>query len=177
MDDQSQSTRAPISLRSRIGTIALGHTVNKLWDWVFDYALYPFVIYNCGLVWGFATMAVLSFVVCWLLMLFYDWSKRDWLGIEAIKELKHYDGNSRYARWISWVMRRSDPVACVLLSIQFDPFIATVYLRRGRYGGMGREDWRNFLLSWLIGNAYWSIVCFGGVSALIWFWGHVKSLM
>ena len=53
-----------------------------------------------------------------------------------------------------WLLHRSDPVACVLLSIKFDPFIVTVYLRRGRFGGMSRRDWRIFLLSWLIGNAW-----------------------
>ncbi len=39
----------------------------------------------------------------------------------------------------------------ILLSIKFDPFIVTVYLRRGRFGGMSRRDWQIFLLSWLIG--------------------------
>ncbi len=52
----------------------------------------------------------------------------------------------------------------ILLSIKFDPFIVTVYLRRGRFGGMSRRDWRIFLLSWLIGNAWWSVVCFTGLS-------------
>ena len=120
-------------------------------------------------------MAILSFIICWLTMKFYDWSQRDWLGLETIKDLKTYDGPHRSGRWIGWVLRKSDPVACVLLSIKFDPFIVTVYLRRGRFGGMNRADWKNFLLSWLIGNVYWSIVCFGGVSALVWLWTWIKG--
>jgi hypothetical protein len=52
----------------------------------------------------------------------------------------------------------------------------TVYLRRGRFGGMTRRDWRIFLLSWLIGNAWWSIVVFTGLSAVQWLWAWVKAI-
>lgn len=166
-----------MSIKSRIAELALGHTVNQLIVYGFDYGLYPLVILWLGLAKGFLVMAVLSLVVCWLTMKFYDWSQRDWLGIETIKELKDYDGPNRYGRVIAWVLRRGDPVACVLLSIKFDPFIVTVYLRRGRFGGMSRTDWRNFLLSALIGNVYWSILCFGGVNALIWLWDRLKELI
>ena len=120
-------------------------------------------------------MSLISLLVCWLTMKFYDWSQRDWLGIEAIKSLKEYDGPNRLGRALGWIMRQSDPVACVLLSLRFDPFIVTVYLRRGRFGGMTRRDWRIFLLSWLIGNAWWSIVVFTGLSAVQWLWNWVKG--
>ncbi len=108
-------------------------------------------------------------------MKFYDWSKRDWLGIEAIKSLKDYTGTNRSGRVMDWLLRQSDPVACILLSIKFDPFLVTVYLRRGCFGGMSRRDWRIFLLSWLIANAWWSVVCFIGLSAVEWVWNWVKG--
>lgn len=85
---------------------------------------------------------------------FYDWSKKDWLGIEAIKELRAYDGTSRFGRFLAWTLRSSEPVACVALSVTSDPFITTVYLRRGKFNGMTRRDWNIFLASWFIGNAY-----------------------
>ncbi len=103
-------------------------------------------------------------------MKFYDWSKRDWLGIEAIKSLKDYSGASRSGRFMAWLLRQSDLIACILLSIKFDPFIVTAYLRQGAFGGMTRRDWRIFLLSWLIANAWWSVVCFTGLSAVQWLW-------
>ena len=162
--------------KRRIAELGLGHTVNQVSIWAFDYGLYPLVILALGLVWGFVVMAVLSFLVCWLTMKFYDWSQHDWLGIETIKELKHYDGPNRSARWLAWVLRKSDPVACLLLSIKFDPFIVTVYLRRGRFGGMTQTDWKNFVLSWLIGNAYWSLVCFTGVETVAGLWRWVTTL-
>ncbi len=73
-------------------------------------------------------------------------------------------------------LRQSDLIACILLSIKFDPFIVTVYLRQGAFDGMPRRDWRIFLLSWLIGNAWWSVVCFTGLSAVQWGWAWVKAI-
>ena len=161
-----------MTLKNRIAELALGHTVNQVICYSFDFGLYPLVIFWLGLRLGFIVMAGLSFVVCWLTMRFYDWSKRDWLGIEAIKSLRYYSGTNRAGRLLAWILRQSDPVACVLLSIYFDPFIVTVYLRRGRFGGMTRRDWLIFLLSWLIGNAWWSLLCFAGVetAAGLWRW-------
>lgn len=156
--------------KTRIAELALGHTVNEAICYAFDYGLYPLMIFWLGLGWGFVVMAILSFIVCWLTMRFYDWSKRDWLGIEAVKEFKNYTGTSRAGCLLAWVLRRSDPVACVLLSVYFDPFVVTAYFRRGSFGGMTRRDWNIFLLSWFIGNAWWSVVCFTGISAVEWVW-------
>ncbi len=160
--------RAKPATLHRVSELAFGHTVNQFIVYGFDYALYPFVIHRLGLGWGFVVMALLSLIVCWLTMKFYDWSQRDWLGIEAIKSLKDYSGDSRSGRFMAWLLRQSDPVACVLLSFKFDPFIVTAYLRQGAFGGMTRRDWRIFLLSWLIANAWWSVVCFTGLSAVQW---------
>lgn len=163
-----------MNMKNRIAELALGHTVNQVICYSFDFGLYPLVIFWLGLGKGFAVMAFLSLLVCWLTMKFYDWSKRDWLGIEAVKSLKEYSGTNRSRKLLAWTLRRSDPVACVLLSIYFDPFIVTAYLRRGAFDGMTRRDWKIFLLSWFLGNAWWSVVCFTGLSALEWLWHVVK---
>jgi hypothetical protein len=162
------------TIKSRFIGLAVGHTVNGVICYAFDYGLYPVMIFCLGLSRGFVVMAILSFIVCWLTMRFYDWSKRDWLGIESVKSLKNYDGASRSRRLLAWVLRRSDPIACVLLSIYFDPFIVTAYLRREAFSGMTRRDWNIFLLSWLISNAWWSVVCFTGISAVEWLWQAAK---
>ncbi|MFA6174351.1 MAG: hypothetical protein WC334_02785 [Kiritimatiellales bacterium] len=165
-----------MTLKNRIAELTLGHTVNQTVNYLFDYGLYPLVIFWLGLGRGFVVMAGLSFLACWLQMRFYDWSKRDWLGIEAVKSLKNYAGESRAGHLLAWALRRSEPVACVLLSVYFDPFIVTAYFRRGSFGGMTRRDWRIFLLSWFIGNAWWSVACFTGISAVEWVWQAAKQL-
>lgn len=163
-----------VSIR-RVGELSIGYLVNWLIVHAFDYVLYPFVIWKLGLAWGFVVMALLSFVVCVLTLWFYDWSGRDWLGIEAVKQLRDYGGSARWRRWLSWAMRRGDLAACVLLSIKFDPFITTAYMRHGAFNGMSRRDWRNFLVSWFLGNAYWAFVCFGGIQAAQWVWRHWRG--
>lgn len=152
--------------------LMIGHLVNALLDYGGDYILYPAVIWKFGLWKGGAIMSCISLTLCWCILKFYDWSKKDWLGIEALKSLKTYDGDSRAGRILSWTMRQSDPVACILLSISHDPFITTAYLRRGHFGGMDKRDWKIFLLSWLICNVWWSLLCFAGVETLseLWHW-------
>ena len=166
-----------MSVKARIAELALGYTVNEIICYSFDFVLYPLVLLWLGLGWGFVVMAFLSLLICWLTMKFYDWSQRDWLGIEAIKSIKDYQGQNRAAQLLAWTLRKSDPLACALLSIRYDPFIVTVYLRRGRFGGMSARDWRIFLLSWIIGNVWWSIVCFSGISAVEWVWKFIKGLI
>jgi hypothetical protein len=41
---------------------------------------------------------------------------------------------------------------------------------------MTRRDWLIFLLSWLIGNAWWSVVCFTGLSAVQWLWAWARAI-
>jgi len=138
--------------------------------YAFDYLLYPFVIFKIGLLRGGIIMAFGSLIGCLISIKLYDWSKRDWLGIEKVKGWKDYSGPNRAGRFTAWVLKRSDPVARLLLTIKFDPFITTAYLRHGKYNGMTRRDWKIFFASWLIGNVWWSFACFGGVSALKWVW-------
>ncbi len=155
---------------ARTVEVLVGYTGNWLMVQGFEFVLYPFVIYKLGLVYGGIVMSLLSFIVCLLTFWFYDWSKRDWLGIEAIKELKDYAGDGWFRRAFAKLLKGSQTMACVVLSIKFDPFITTAYLRHGAFNGMTRRDWKIFVASWIIGNVYWSFACFGGVSALTWLW-------
>lgn len=61
-------------------------------------------------------------------------------------------------------------MAFVALSLRFDPFITTAYLRRTAYAGLSPRDWRIFLGSVLLSNAAWALVCFGGIAAARHFW-------
>jgi len=167
LDSQRPSSR---SFRARATELAIGHTANKVQEYGFDYLLYPFAIFKLGVLYGGLVMSLLSLLVCLGLLKLYDWTKRDCLGIEAIKSMKEYQGASWFGRATAWTLRRSDWLACLLLSIKFDPFITTAYLRHGAFNGMSRRDWRIFLASWFVGNLYWTFLCFSGVSLLEWLW-------
>lgn len=156
--------------KERLGILGVGLVGNQLITLGFNWVLYPYVIWRFRLVEGFFIMATLSVLVCYLLILFYDWTKQDWLGIETIKEVKIYDGSSRVKRLTSWVINKSDPLALIVLSIKFDPFITTVYMRRDKFGGMSRRDWKIFFASLVIGDVWWSTSFFMGISLVEYLW-------
>jgi len=67
-------------------------------------------------------------------------------------------------------------VNCLVYS-STNPFIAMAYLRRGAYNGMGARDWRIFLASLLLGNFYWILASWLGVSLLEYLWVRGGSLL
>jgi hypothetical protein len=154
--------------RGRIAELAVGLAVNRLIDYAFDYGLYPFVIYVLGIWLGGCVMILLSFMACLITIWFYDWAERDWLGIEAVKTLKGYEGSNKLGRVGSWIMTRSEPVIFLFLCVQYDPFITMVYMRKGSYNGMNGRDWRVFVGSLLMGNGYWILACYSGISLVEW---------
>lgn len=156
----------------RIGIFGIGFLANQVQIWAFDFVLYPFVIWYLGLLAGGVVMTFLSFLVCYLLIRFYDWTRKDWLGIETIKGLKERESSSRLARFSSWILKKGDPAAMLFLAIKFDPFITTAYMRHGshQYNGLSQRDWKIFLGSLLIGNIYWTLAVFAGISIVEWLW-------
>ena len=173
--DKKSLVSKALAYKGRVHELSIGLTVNYVIDKAFDFILYPFVIYNFGIIKGGIVMTFLSFISCIGTMKFYDWSKRDWLGIEAIKDLKCYEGEHKLGRLTSWFLKRSDPVAFLFLSVWYDPFIVTAYLRHSanKFNGMSRRDWGIFMGSLILGNAYWTLACFMGISIVEWVWKAV----
>jgi len=154
--------------KERVGIWAIGILANKSMVYVFDYFLYPFVIWKCGIIKGCVIMTLLSFLICWATFIFYDWAKKDWIGIETMKELKEYEGSKLFPRLLSWVIKKGEPVTALVLSIYFDPFVTTAYMRRGAhaYNGLNKRDWGIFIFSLLFGNLYWTLIAYTGVTFL-----------
>jgi len=157
---------------ARISELTCGISIKTLISYSFDYLLYPLVIYKLGIITGGAIMMFLSLLACVMLVKFYDWSKRDWLGIETIKGMKDYQGESRLGKFSAWILRCSDPVIFLFLSIKEDPFITMIYLRHGshQYNGMSARDWRVFICSVAVSNIYWTLAAYMGVSVVEWVW-------
>jgi hypothetical protein len=176
-DEQSNaSIRRPLPLPTRLAELATGVTAFKLLNYPFDYALYPLIIYQLGIIKGGLIMTFLAAAANLFCLKFYDWSKRDWLGIETLKGLKGYDGNSRLARFTAGLLQKGDLVAFLFLSIKEDAFITMIYLRHGshQFNGMSRRDWRIFLASLLVANLYWTLAAYMGVSLVTWGWKFLR---
>lgn len=168
-------TRGRSAFGSRMAELAAGLSANALLDYGFNWVLYPVVIYHYGVWHGGFIMALASFAVCLALFRLYDWSKRDWLGIEAIKDLKGYDGEAKIGHFTSWFLKRSEPAIFLFLAIRYDPFVTTAYLRHGRYNGMNRRDWTIFTSSSIVSNAYWTLAVYMGISLVEWGWKTVAQ--
>ncbi len=165
--------------KERAAILGIGLLGNSLIANGFDYVLYPWVIWQLGAAHGAIVMTLVSFLICYLTLLFYDWAKKDWLGIETIKELKEYAGDSHFARALRWAVKKGDAALLVILSIWTDPFITVAYLRQGahQYNGMSARDWRIFMLSLIIGNGLWSVTLFTGMSAAEYAWTVITKAM
>jgi len=154
----------------RAAELATGFCSNAALNFVWDWLLYPFVIFKYGLLWGGLAMSLASFAACIGLLGLYDLLNRDWLGIEAIKALRDGVAHGRTLRAIASILRWGDIPAFIALSLYFDPFITVAYLRRQQFGGMGRREWGIFIASWAVANGVWIMACFLGVRGLQGLW-------
>ena len=152
----------------RLGELTVGFLTWSAQDYAFDFVLYPLAIWRFGLWRGGLLMSLLSLLACLLLLRLYNFLGRDWLGIEFIKNQKHYEGPSKLRRCLAWLLKRGDGIAFIVLSLKNDAFITTAYLRHRAYARMDFRDWIIFMGSWLVSNAVWMTICFGGVSFLQW---------
>lgn len=123
-------------------------------------------------------MTLTSLLLAYLLVIFYDRFKTDWLGIETLKGLREHEQASRFVRFWSWVLKKGEPAVFFFLSLKFDPFTTVVYMRRGahQYNGLNKRDWVVFLSSGLLANCYWTLVTFAGVSLLEWLWRFISGM-
>jgi len=161
-----------IKLRGRALFLFIGIIVEEIIANAFDYALYPFVIWKFGLLKGGAIMALLSLIVCYAILVFYNKTKIDWFGIELVKELREYRGKGKIFSIMSWILKKGQFASFIFLSLKFDPFTTTAYMRRGanEFPVMDCKSWKIFFASWIVGNLSWIIVVFTGISVIEFFW-------
>ena len=170
-----------------------------LTSWIFDNILYVAAIAIWGPVFGGGVMTVIAMGITFCFMLFYERGRTDWLGVNAVEEIRR-DGfrwvrtleSSEYrsriirhlvqiivfiprqlSRLVLFLLRQGDVVAFLVLSIQTDPFITTAFLRHGRFDGLRRRDWIIFAASGLLSNFYWTLRSWGIVIILQFFLRHV----
>lgn len=149
--------------------IAIGCTLFGISNFVFDYILYAMAIKYLGLLVGGGVMMLASATICFGMILAYRASKKDWLGIDAVREIKDQFLNNgkkgKLGRLVAWLWRKGIFVEFIILSLKFDPFVTTEYLK-GAHGEtrLDRRDWCIFMASILVANVYWALVVFAGVT-------------
>lgn len=152
--------------KHRIGLVAFGHTAKRLEEYFFDWLLYALVVAWATKTYGavigslvsFFIMAPLSALVCWFYIVFYDWLKKDWLGLETIEAMREREATAGwFMRHLIRFTKLGDIPMFFGLSIYGDPFMTTIYFRRGAhlYNGLSKRDWKIFLASVFVSNIYW----------------------
>jgi hypothetical protein len=148
-------------LLRRIGlkaaTLGAGVAIKKSLDYGFDYLLYPMALVWLGYVWGGVAMTAASVLLNLSVIRAYDWSKRDWLLLETIKELKDAPNGITARPLVRWIIGKGDVAAFFILSWIEDPIVVTLYLRRSahQYDGLARRDWLIFWASTVVSNLFW----------------------
>jgi hypothetical protein len=157
-----------------LASLGLGAAFSLGLSYLFFYVAYPFIIWKLGVAEGGITMTCFSLMLSYMGISFYDRSGRDWFGIEAIKEkMAGLKWKSGIGRFIARQAKKGGPLTLLILSIKFDPFVTTVYMREGRrkFKGLGVRDWLTFFSSAAIGNGYWIFIMYGG-GRLLKYFGH-----
>ena len=143
-----ESVRHHQRWHTRLGILVLGLTVNSVMVVGYNWVVYPYLLATFGLLLGWVYALLGSIVLCLGSLWFYDVTQQDWLDIEAIKLLRDEPATRRIRRVLHTVANRGDALAFLVLCIKYDPFITTVYMRRGRGNHtMTARDWYIFWLS------------------------------
>ena len=136
---------------------------------LFDYVLYPFVIYKAGLLKGFFIMIFLSLIYTLFFLLIYNYLEKDIFALEySKKKLSDLVDNTK-GNWLKRIFRsilkKSKVIFFIFLSV-YNPFLATVFMRRGSFQNkeMTWHDWNILILSVIIGNGIWAPTIFAGIS-------------
>ncbi len=152
-----------------LSKVLTGSFIYSIWNWLYDYPFYSFVIWYLGIFKGGLIMAILSLAVDLATLKFYDWSKEDWFALEYIKALKDYKGKNIIKNFFAYVMLSTPLVVQVIvLSTKFNSFMVTALLREGayKYQGFSTRDWMIFGGSYIFSQIYWILIISGGVNVL-----------
>lgn len=154
-----QSLSAVRRISEKIATFGAGVAIKKTLDYGFDYGLYPIALIYFGYIWGGVIMTFASVFLNLAVIRAYDWSKRDWLMLESLKELKHESRVEGVGGFVGWVLRKGDVPAFVILSWIEDAIVVTLYLRHGvnQFNGLSRRDWTIFWASTVVSNLFWIV--------------------
>ena len=162
------------SFIQRIGIIGTGHSISFLVNNLFDYVLYVPVVAYFGPIKGCGIMIALSILINLILLKVYDWTGKDWLGLESLKKGK--ENLNSLSGWMGNLLKAGDGIAFIALSF-YDPLFTVIYMRKPEnvYKGLSKRDWVIFGFATVLSNIGWTTLVFGGLS-VVRFIMHVIGL-
>ncbi len=168
-----------------------------IFNFLFDDIAYPYAIFKWGALVGGGSMAVTASTICFAWILWYEWMGEDWLGVNVVEDIKkksvgwisRLDNWAKKSFWllplrivlyiparlfllVLWAIKKNDVLAFIVLNVYVDPFVTTVFLRHGRFGGLTKKDWLIFCGSLVFSNGYWIVRNVVLIDIIKFVWHH-----
>jgi hypothetical protein len=183
---------------TRFAEIVGAWSLLTIFNFLFACVLYPLVIFQWGSLVGGGTMAVLASTICLFLIWWYSHTGKDWLGVNVVEDIKTNGEGwvgkldtkaqesiiwfllrfvlylpSRFFLVVLWAIKKNDVLAFIALNVAQDPFVTTVFLRHGRFGGLTKKDWIVFCGSLVFSNGYWIARSVALIEIIKFGWCHI----
>ncbi len=156
-------------------TVMGGHVLYEICGFGFDWILWPLIQAKGGWL-GLILLTIGAFTINLIVLWSYQKMKKDWLGVSVLENMKVKADemrwrNNKFGGWyqpfhyliiavfkvLMWLMRY-DMVTFIVLSCYHDSFVATAFLRKGRFGPLTKRDLVIFTTSTLFSCAFWALV-------------------
>lgn len=144
----------------------IGISSYYIFTWLYDYVIITALLLFFGNLKGGIIALVVSMLIDFFTLKFYDWLKKDWLALETIKELNNKKGF--IGKLFRFVHNKGSVLTVLILSLFLNSFVITTYMRNGayEYNGLKKRDWIIFITSSIIGNGYWILLFAGGITLI-----------
>lgn len=150
----------------KISTVLIGRVLYEIFNYGFDYVVYPLVLLKFGFIHGLLILIAITAIINSAILIFYIRMNIDWLGYDYINIAKEWaDNKSGILKFIGIVLRKSDILMFMFLSTFRDSFETTVYFKHS-YNLSKAKTIAIFIASLLVGNLYWAF----GVEVIINGW-------
>lgn len=125
-------------------------------------------------------MASTAIAICWVWLKFALASDKEWFDMKILRKIQRIIyWSARIAKYFhvkaSWADKSEYVITFLLLTLQFDPMITTLYFRyEDKTKVITKRDKKIFWWSAIPSNAYWIARSWGLVALLRLAWEHVQ---
>lgn len=150
----------------KISNVLVGRTLYEIFNYFFDYIIYPLTLLKFGYLHGLFIMIAATAVLNFVLLIFYFRMNIDWLGYEYVQKVKDWSVNKNgVLKYIGVILKKSDLILFMVLSTFRDSFETTAYFKYCYHLSKGKTI-AIFITSLIVSNLYWSF----GVEVFINSW-------
>jgi len=151
--------------------------------YLYDWILWPIIQIKFGST-GILYLTAGAIIGNFLMLIWYQKKSIDWLGVNYLEEIKEKGHkwsekvSSKHNRLIKtilfipvklfqliiWLLNKNDIFAFIILSIWYDSFVTTTFLRHGKFGKLNKRDYKIFISSTILGCFVLSVIVGLGIA-------------